>query len=192
MRSSPRRRGFLDELRDRCDVEVADDLREVELGGEACRRQGNPPAARRRRTDWPSRRASAAARAAGSRVAAPTHAPRSAAADGPVAAEHDERREPVLPGLLGVAQTEVERMLASSGTARRARAARRARGCHEVTEVVFFLRADRAVCQEHRRRPGASACGRRGTCRSRRPCLRTSRAPPAAGAAPPRSRRDPD
>ena len=66
-----------------------------------------------------------------------------------VAAEHDERLEPVMHGLIAVAETELERMFG-----REERHDVGARGLrpevgHQVPQVVLFLRADGAVGDHH-------------------------------------------
>ena len=69
----------------------------------------------------------------------------------PVAAEHDQRPEALLPGALGVRQAELHRVLRRQ---ERHDVVARHVGAQiddEMAQVVFFARADRAVGQEHER-----------------------------------------
>ena len=71
------------------------------------------------------------------------------AADVLVAAEHDERREAVMRGLVGVAEAEIQRVLARQ---KRHDLCARDVGAEvgdEMAQVVFFLRADGAVGDHH-------------------------------------------
>ena len=61
----------------------------------------------------------------------------------------------------------------------------------EMTQVVFLLEPDRAVGEEDERAFAASVRAPRGRCRSTRPCSPRPPAPPAADAARPRSPADP-
>ena len=72
-------------------------------------------------------------------------------ADALVAAEHDQRREAALVRALGVGQAVLERVL--RGQERHDALARHvvAEIRHEMAEVVFLLRADGAVGEEHER-----------------------------------------
>ena len=141
---------LLDEPRDRRPVEMADDLRQVEVRGRGVMHQV---------IDLP-RRVGVGVRPAAelqTRLAHPNlaaqlprviDAPRPA--ERPIAAENDQRRKAVLPGLFGVAQTEIERMLRRE---KRDDALARQVATEigdEMTQVVFFLRTDRAVGKEHR------------------------------------------
>src|SRR5919106_1710299 len=68
----------------------------------------------------------------------------------PVAAEDDERREPVLPRLFGIAQTEIERMLRREERDDAIARQIAAEIGHQVPQVVLFLGAHGAVGQEYR------------------------------------------
>ena len=71
--------------------------------------------------------------------------------DRPIAAEHDQRPEPFLPGALGVRQTELERVLRREERHDVIARHVRAEIDDEVAEVVLLARADGAVGEEHER-----------------------------------------
>ena len=142
--------GFAEEPRDARALVMRDDLRQVELRVDALVQQEVDLTRRRPHAGSPIRRASRSGCCA--RIASrSSHACVDAArlADALVAAEHDQRRKPVLPRAVGVRQadTSSECLDVRNGTTRDAIDVGAQVG-DEVTEVVFFLRADRAVGQE--------------------------------------------
>src|SRR5688572_8951164 len=141
---------FFDEPGDRCDIEMIDDLRQIELrskslvGNEAGLLHGvrirvRPPAKRQPRLAHPD---------VAAQLPRMLHATR--AASGPVAAEHHQRRKSMLPRLLCVAETEIQRVLA-----RQERHDTLVRNVtpqivHEMSEIVLFLSANRTVGEKDR------------------------------------------
>ena len=183
--SRPRR--FLEKALDRRPAVMRDDLRQVELGGDAVVEQ--VPHLRRgvRVRIRPAAERQLGLARADHLAQLPRVLDASRRPDVLVAAEHDERLEAVLPRAIRVGQAVLRRVLA--GQKRDDVRARHvaAEIDDEMAEVVFLLEADGAVGEEDERARRASGRAPRGRCRSTRPCSPRSRARRAAGAARPQS-----
>ena len=126
------------------------DLREIEVGVRVRRRADSRPVRPARPPDWPSRRArdrdAATRMCCRSCHACSTHRGRPTCLSPP---STTTELKPMMRRLVGVAETEIQRVLARQKRddmlARQFRAEIR----HQMPKIVFFLRPDRAVGDHH-------------------------------------------
>ena len=194
--SDSRRRYSFARKRSTCGaVVVRHDLRQEELAAEVLVAEKPRLRRRDRRADCPAAERQVGHVLADRLAQLPRVLHASRRADRPIAAEHDERAEALLPGALGIGQAELERVLRRE---ERHDAIARHVGAEiddQVAQVVFFARADGAVGEEHERPAAHEAAdrvirvdprvhaGRRVELRARRPQLdRQPREPSARSA----------